>query len=152
MRVQCVIGFLTWMLVGFATTASAQLAVTVSPLQVTGQKAVVPLSFTNGLPEKITSARAALFLLDEHGKMLGQATHWVLGAEAGAASASTVDKSGLPPGATNAYHFVVTAIKPLTSTNLTAKVQFTRIVLEGGKLADINKDVTIRTGAPPSRK
>jgi hypothetical protein len=38
---------------------------------------------------------------------------------------------------TNAFHFVVTADKPFTTTNLTAKVSFSRVVLEGGKLADV---------------
>ena len=46
-------------------------------------------------------------------------------------------------GATNAFYFVVPATKPFTTTNLTAKVSFSRVVLEGGKLADVRKDVKI---------
>jgi hypothetical protein len=63
----------------FPLLASAQLAVKVSPVKVTGTKAVVPLAIKNEFGEKIESARAAVFLLDENGKMIGQATKWVIG-------------------------------------------------------------------------
>lgn len=115
--------------------ATAQLAVTVSPVITTGQKAVVPLSLHNGFTERIASARAACFILDEQGKMLGQATRWVIGGSG--------DKTRLAPGATNAFHFVVAANRPFTTTNLTAKVTFSRVVLEGGKLANPQQVVTI---------
>lgn len=119
------------------TTASqAQLSVAVSPVKVTGQKAVVPLALKNNLNEKIESARAAVFLLDEQGKMVGQSTKWVIG--------GSEDKPGLATGATNAFHFVVTTGKPLITTNLIAKVTFSRLVLQGGKLADATKDVQIQ--------
>ena len=42
-------------------------------------------------------------------------------------------------------HFVVVGEKPFTTTNLTAKVNFTRVVLGGGKLADAVKDVQIQS-------
>jgi hypothetical protein len=80
---------------------------------------------------------AAVFLFDEQGKMVGQATRWVIG--------GAKDKPGLAAGATNAFHFVIAAEKPFTTTNLTAKVNFNRVVLAGGKLADANKDVTVTT-------
>jgi len=118
-----------------ATVAQAQLAVTVSAVKVTGQKAIVPLALKNNLGEKVESARAAVFLLDEQGKILGQATKWVIG--------GTKDKPGLAASATNAFHFVIAAEKPFTTTNLTAKVTFNRVVLDGGKLADVNKDVKV---------
>jgi hypothetical protein len=73
-----------------ALTAPAQLAVTVSPPKVVGQKAVVPLSLKNNFTEKIESARAVVFLLDENGKMAGQTTRWVIGGSA--------DKNGLAAG------------------------------------------------------
>ena len=73
-----------------ALATHGQLAVTVSPLKVVGQKVVVPLALKNGLPAKVESARAVCFLLDEQGKMLGQATRWVIGGEAG--------RAGLAPG------------------------------------------------------
>jgi len=119
-----------------ATAASqAQLSVTVSPVKITGQKAVVPLALKNSLSEKIESARAAVFLLDEQGKMVSQTTKWVIGGRE--------DKPGLAAGATNSFHFVITADKPFTSTNLTATITFSRVVLEGGKLADVTKEVTV---------
>ena len=37
--------------------------------------------------------------------------------------------------------------KPLTATNPTAKVQFSRVVLEGGKLADVSKNVMVTPAA-----
>jgi hypothetical protein len=79
-----------------ATLAQAQLAVTVSPVKVAGQKAVVPLAMKNNLAEKIESARAVCFLTDEEGKMVGQGTRWVIG--------GSQDKPGLAAGATNGFH------------------------------------------------
>ena len=118
--------------------ATAELAVTVSPPKVTGSKAVVPLALKNNFAEKIESARAAVFLLDPQGKMIGNATKWVIG--------GTEDKPGLAAGATNAFHFVITSDKAFATTNLTAKVNFSRVVLvlEGGKLADVSKYVQIQ--------
>lgn len=116
--------------------AQAQLSVTVSPPRLSGQKAIVPLAVKNGLNERIDSARAMAFLLDEHGKAVGPpTTRWVIGGSA--------DKPGLAAGATNAFHFVIASDKPFTSTNLTAKVNFSRVILEGGKVADVSKSVRI---------
>ena len=117
-------------------SALAQLAVMVSPPKVIGQKAVIPMSLRNGLSEKVESARAVVFLLDEQGKMVAQATRWVIG--------GSQDKPGLAPGATNAFHFVLASDKPYPTTNLSAKVSFSRLVLDGGKLADVTKDVRIQ--------
>src|SRR5947207_11728946 len=89
-----------------ATVAQAQLAVTVSPVKVTGQKAIVPLGLKNNLGEKVESARAAVFLLDEQGKMVGQSSKWVIG--------GSRDKPGLASGATNSFHFVIASEKPFT--------------------------------------
>jgi len=118
-----------------ALTAQAQLSVTVAPVKVIGQKAVVPLAMKNNLTEKVESARAVMFVLDEQGKAVGQATRWVIG--------GSQDKSGLAAGATNVFHFVITADKPFTTTNLTTRVAFSRVVLEGGKLADTAKEVAV---------
>lgn len=76
---------------------SAQLAVTVAPVKTTGSKAVVPLGMKNGFAQKIESAKAVCFLLSDQGKVVGQATHWVIG--------GGPDKSPLAPGATNAFNF-----------------------------------------------
>src|SRR6266516_4873281 len=122
-------------LVSCAIAVQAELAVTVSPVKVSGQKAVVPLAMKNNFAEKIESELVAVFLLDEQGKMVGQSTKWVIG--------GSRDKPGLASGATNAFHFVIASDKPYTSTNLTAKVQFNRVVLEGGKLADVTKEVSV---------
>lgn len=118
-----------------AFACHAQLNVTVSPVKVVGQKAIVPLAFKNNLSEKIESARAAVFLFDEQGKMISQATKWVI--------EENGNKTGLPAGATNSFFFVVTADKPFLTTNLTAKVTFSRVVLQNGKLADTTKDVVV---------
>ena len=112
-----------------------QLAVTVSAPKVIGQKAVVPLAMKNGFAQKIESARAVCFLMDEQDKMVAQSTKWVIG--------GSQDKPGLATGATNAFHFVITSGKPFISTNLTAKVSFSRVILESGKLADPVKEVTV---------
>lgn len=96
---------------------------------------MIPLALKNGLPEKVESARAVVFLLDEQGKMVGQATRWVIG--------GSQDKPGLAPGATNAFHFVIASDKRFTTTNLSTKVNFSRLVLDGGRLGDLTKDVRI---------
>jgi hypothetical protein len=115
--------------------AHAQLGITVSPPKLTGNKAVVPLAMKNGFAEPVESARAFCFLLDDHGKAVGQATRWVIG--------GGLERIPLAPGATNVFHFVITADKPFSTTNLTTRVQFSRVVLQGGKLADVRKDVQI---------
>ncbi len=122
-----------------AEIASAQLAVTVSPPRITGNKAVVPLAMKNDFSTNIVSARAACFLLNEQGKMAAQGTRWVIG--------GGESKPGLAAGATNAFYFVVASEKPFASTNLTARISFTRVVLEGGVLADPSKQVSIQTTA-----
>lgn len=118
----------------------AQLSVAVSPVRLTAQRAIVPLAMKNNFGEKIESARAVCFILDDQGKVVGQATRWIIG--------GTGDKAGLAPGATNAFNFVVATVRPITSTNLTAKVTFSRLVLAGGKLADPQKAVTATPAAP----
>ncbi|HYG35642.1 MAG TPA: hypothetical protein VEC99_12700 [Clostridia bacterium] len=118
-----------------ADTIHAQLAVTVSPVKATGQKAIVPLALRNNLGEKIESARAACFILDDQGKVVGQASRWIIGGSG--------DKAGLTPGATNSFHFVITSDKPFATTNLAARVQFSRVILEGDKLANVQKDVQV---------
>jgi hypothetical protein len=122
-----------------AVTAQAQLAVTVSPPKVIGQKAVVKLVMKNNLAGKVESARAACFLLDDQGKMIGQSAKWVIG--------GTKDRPPLEPKSETTFNFVITNPKPFTTTNLTAKISFSRVVLNGGKLADSTKDVQIQSAA-----
>ena len=127
------------LLLFYTGAAQAQLVVTVAPVKVAGNKAVVPLAMKNSSGQKIESARAAVFLLNEQGKMVAQGTRWVIG--------GSEEKPGLAAGVTNAFLFVVTSDKPFTTTNLTAKLSFSRVVLEGGKLADVTKTVTVSAAA-----
>lgn len=118
------------------TLGTAQLSVTLSPVKIVGQKAIVPLAMKNDFLTKIESARATVFWLDEHGKMEGQTAQWVIG--------GAKNKPGLEAGATNVFNLVITSAKPFITTNLTATVSFSRIILEGGKSADPTKEVRIR--------
>ncbi len=113
----------------------AQLAVTVSPPKIVGQKAVVKLAMKNNLSDQVESARAVVFLLDDQGKMVGQSTRWVIG--------GTKDRPPLAPKSETTFNFVVKSPQPLTTTNLTAKVSFSRIVLNGGKLADVQREIFV---------
>lgn len=117
----------------------AQLAVTVSPPQVVGQKVVVKLTMKNNLADKVESARAMCFLLDDQGRIVGQSTRWVIG--------GTKDRPPLAPKAQTTFNFVLTSPQPWTTTNLTAKISFSRVVLEGNKLADMQRDVSVTTAA-----
>jgi hypothetical protein len=130
-RIKIVLG-----LIGLCSvTAHAQLAVTVGQAKIAVQKAVIPLGMKNEFSQKIESARAVVFLLDGQGKMVAQSSKWVIGGAPG--------KPGLAPDATNSFFFVLTAAKPFPGTNLTTKVNFSRVVLGDGKLADPAKDVVI---------
>jgi hypothetical protein len=74
-----------------AISLQAQLAVTVSPPKIVGQKTVVKLAMKNNLADKVESARAVCFLLDDQGTMVGQSTQWVIG--------GTKDRPALEPKA-----------------------------------------------------
>ena len=113
--------------------ATAQLAVTVTPAKVVGQKAVVQLKMKNDLGEAVKSARAVCFLLDDQGKMVGQSTKWVVGQ----------NHASLEPKAEATFNFVITSPQPFTTTNLAAKISFSRVILDGGKLADVKRDVSV---------
>ena len=108
----------------------AKLSVKVDKATTTGKKSVIKLTMKNTFAEKIASARATLFLINDEGKVVGQATQWVIG--------GMKEKPGLAPDASTTFNFVVTSDKPFTKT----KLVFTRIVLEGGKSAD-PKDVEV---------
>ena len=116
--------------------AAAQLAVTVSTPKIADQKVVVELKMKNGLAEKIESARAICFLLDDQGKMVGESSKWVIG--------GAKNRPALEPKKETSFNFVITSSQPFTNTNLTAKVSFTRVVLEGEKLTDPKTDVQIQ--------
>jgi hypothetical protein len=111
----------------------AQLTVSVLPVKVVGQKAVVQLKMRNDLADKIESARAVCFLSDAQGKVIGQATKWVIA------------KSGLEPKSEATFNFVVSSHQPFTTTNLTAKVTFSRLNLASGPVADLQNEVIVHT-------
>jgi hypothetical protein len=122
-------------------TVHAQLAVTVSPVKVAGQKAVVTLAMTNYLAAvPVESARAVCFLLDDHGAMVGQSAKWVIG--------GTKDRAPLPPKAGTTYNFVVTSPRVLGATNLTPKISFSRVALTGQPSPDPKAVVTEQSVSP----
>ena len=65
----------------------------------------------------------------------------------GATSISNIaaNRPALEPKRGTTFNFVITSSQPFTTTNLTARVNFSRVVLEGGKLADVNKSVNVIT-------
>lgn len=117
--------------IGLAS-ADAALTVKVAEPKLVGQKAVIQLTMKNTFKEKVESARAQLFLIDDQGKVVGQAARWVIG--------GTKGKPALSPDKEVTFNFVVQTGKPFTKS----KVSFSRVVLEGGKLADVNKEVQIQ--------
>ena len=138
---------LFFLLLFAAMPAMGQLSVVVSPAKVSGQKAVVPLELKNNFAVKVESARAACFVFDEQGKMVGQASRWVIGGDLAGGQQRPAGKDqndGLAAGGTNRFNFVVTSGKPFTTTNLTARVQFSRVVLEGGRSVDVRKEVEVK--------
>jgi hypothetical protein len=118
-----------------AVTASAQLTVAVSPPQIAGQKAIIELKMKNGLANTIESARAICFLLDDQGKMVGESAKWVIG--------GTKTRPALDPNKETSFNIVITSPHSFPTTNLTAKVNFTRLILEGGKSVNPSEEVTI---------
>jgi hypothetical protein len=117
----------------FVTLAKAQITVSVAPPKITGQKVVVQLEMTNELTNEVKSARAICLLFDEQGKMVGQSTKWVVGQ----------NKTHLDPKGSSKFDFVITTPQPLISSNLTTKVIFSRVILDGGRLANPQQVVTV---------
>lgn len=122
-----------------ACAVQAQLAVTVSPVKIAGQRVIVPLAMTNNLAESVESARVMCVVLNDQGRMVGQTAKWVIGGAQG---------HSLPPKAGTTYNFVLTSAQPLETTNLSAKVIVNRVVLEHDQVAIPQKVVTV---IPPAR-
>ena len=137
----CALIPLLWLL---PVAAEAQLVVSVPPVKVTGQKAVVKLGLKNELVETIESARAVVFLLDAQGKMVAQTAQWIIGD-------GTKDRPSLAPEKETTYNIVLTTSN-LTSTNLTAKVQINRLLLKDGKTADLKQSVRVQAVSDDSIK
>jgi len=123
-----------WLWLVLASVAPAALVVQVSSPKTTGSKTIVQLELKNTFTNNIESVRAVVFLLDDQGKMSGQAAHWIIG--------GTKDKPGLTPDGKTTYDFVVPTDKPFTKT----KVMVNRLILENGKTANPIKDVQILQG------
>ena len=119
----------------FAFAAQAQLAVTVSPVKITGQRVIVPLALTNHLPQSVESARAMCAVLDEQGKMVGQSAKWVIG--------GAPNRPALSPQAGTTYNFVITSPRPLETTNLIARIVVNRVILEHGQITNANAVVSM---------
>ena len=114
-----------------ATASSAALVVQISPPKTTGSKVIVKLDMQNTYTNKIQSVRAAVFLLNDQGKVVGQSTSWIIG--------GGKDKPALDSNAKTTYNFLVSTDKPFTTTKLMVE----RIFLEDGKLANARTDVQI---------
>lgn len=120
----------------FGTTlCRAALIVSVDEPKQVGRKVVIKLTMKNTFTEKIESARAQVFLLDEKGSVTGQAARWVIG--------GTKDRPALAPGAETTFNFVIVADKPFA----TNRVSFTRVILEHGKQANVPLDVSVSPAA-----
>jgi hypothetical protein len=119
-----------------AIMVRAQLTVTISPPKITSEKAVVELKMQNGFAKNIESARAICFLLDDQGKMIGESARWVIGGKK--------NRPALGPKEEASFNFVVTSPQPFTTTNLTAKINFDRVILEGGASVSPKENVAIR--------
>jgi hypothetical protein len=96
---------------------------------------MVELKMKNDLAEKIESARAICFLLDEQGKMVGESARWVIG--------GGKDRPALPSQKESSFNIIISSPHPFTTTNLTAKVTFSRLILEDGKVGNPQKDIEI---------
>jgi hypothetical protein len=115
---------LAFVIVFVATVAHATLVVKVDGPKTVGTKTIIPITMKNTFKQKVESARAQVFLMDDKGKVVGQAVKWVIG--------GTKDKPALAPDAETTFNFVIQTDKPFTTT----KLSFTRIILEGGKVVD----------------
>jgi hypothetical protein len=107
-----------------AANAFGKLTIKLNQPQQAAGKTLVKLTLRNTFTNKVESARATLFLLNDDEKVVGQSSQWVVG--------GTKDKPALAPGASATYNFVVPTDKPFTK----AKLIFNRIILEGGRQVD----------------
>jgi hypothetical protein len=109
------------------STAHASLSVKMDDPKITGNKAVIKLTMQNTYGTTVESARVAVFLKDEKGKVIGQKAEWVIG--------GSKDKPALAPNTGAEYFLMVPADKPFQKTD----VIFTRIILEGGQVIQAGK-------------
>ena len=119
-----------------AMSVRADLLVTTGPVKVFGEKAVVKLDMRNTFKQKVESARAVVFVTDPEGKVVGHAVRWVITGQK--------NLPALPPGGTNNFNFVIPLTGSVATTNLAAKVQFVRVVLDHGRIVKIPTEVTVQ--------
>ena len=127
-------------LLAVCVTARAELSVKVAAPKSTGNKVLVNLEMENTFTNTVQSARAEVFLFDAQGKVIGRSSRWLIG---GSLRMPVPANTPLAPQAKESFNFVVTTPKPVPSTNLTAMVTLSRVILDGGKLANPVKDVKI---------
>ena len=114
-----------------ALSARAELSVKVSAPTRAGDAALVKLSIKNTGTNSVQSARAAVFLTNADGKVVGRKVDWVIG--------GAKDKPGLPADSAATWNFVVPTDQPFTG----AKILFTRIVLDNGQTLPAGHGYTI---------
>jgi hypothetical protein len=124
------LSFLLLMLV--LETARASLSVKVDDPKPAEGKALVKITMVNTFSNKVESARATLFLLDEKGKAVAQKAEWVIG--------GTKERRPLEPNGTAIYYFNVPTNKPFKK----ARVIFTRIILENGQVVQAGKGFELK--------
>jgi hypothetical protein len=125
------------LLSGTPLMVDAKLLVKVDEPKIVGKKSVIKLTIKNTFKEKIESARAQIFLLDDQGKVVGQSAQWVIG--------GTKSRNGgtpLAPDASTSYNFVIETSRN-GGTFTQSKLTFARIILEGGKSVDPSKGFEI---------
>jgi hypothetical protein len=113
------------------SAALASLSLKVGDPKSNGGKVLVKLTITNTYSNAVESARAAVFLVDEKGKVVGQNTQWVIG--------GAKEKPALAPQASAVYYVTIATDKPFQKAN----VVFTRIVLEDGQVVQAGKGFEI---------
>src|SRR5262245_13050436 len=120
------VSLLACALLGMAS-ARAGLSFRVGDPEVSQGNAMIKLTATNSSDVKVESARAVAFLMDEKGKVVGQSAQWVIG--------GSKDRPALEPKKDTSFFFVIPVDNnsSATGTNLTAKVTFLKVILEGGK-------------------
>ena len=63
----------------YASVAHASLFLKLAEPKTYGQKTIVKMELQNTFTNSIESVRAAVFLLDDKGKIVGQETRWIVG-------------------------------------------------------------------------
>jgi hypothetical protein len=114
-----------------AALAHAELSVKVDEPAPAGTHSIVKLTMKNNGTNSVQSARAAVFLMDADGKVVGQKAEWVIG--------GTKDKPALAADASTVFNLLVPTDKPVKSS----KLIFTRIVLTDGQVLPAGQGYTI---------